>query len=201
MTELIDLDCYKDYKGVTSTTRDGKIQSLITQISALIESYCNRKFVEHSTTDTAKVEWFDGKTNLVYLDEFPVISIVSVTTSGNGGVTQTAMTEGASDKTGFFADLEEGTVFTQISVNDFITDYDVSYRSLEITYKAGYTKDTLPEDLKLVAMDLVAYYENSENKPTQALFGATIDNPQPYAANSFPPHIRRILDLYRYSPN
>jgi hypothetical protein len=201
MTDLIDLDCYKEYKNIKSTDRDGKLQSLITQISALVENYCNRKFITYSNAQTAKVEWHDGKTNLVYLNEFPVISVTSVTTSDDGGVTTTTLTEGASDKTGYFVDLEEGTVFTQVSVNNFIDTYDVAYKSLEITYLAGYTVDTLPEDLKLAVQDLVHYYEENENVPSLGLGGATIDNAPPYTANSFPPQIRRVLDLYRYSPN
>jgi hypothetical protein len=76
----------------------------------------------------------------------------------------------------------------------------VPYRSLEVTYTAGYTNDTFPEDLKLALMDLVTYYEETESKPTKSMLGGTLDNPLPYLANSFPPHIRRILDLYRYSP-
>lgn len=199
MADLITLDEYKEYKGINSTQRDGKIQALITRVSALVENYCARKFMQYSTTQTARVEWFDGKTNKVYLKEFPVIAVISVKTSSDGGMTQTTLTEGASDKTGYFVDLEEGSVFTQVSTQSFITSYDVEYRSLEITYTAGYTSSTLPEDLKLCVLDLVHYYENDENAPTKSLLGATIDNPQPYIANSFPPHIRRILDLYRYS--
>lgn len=201
MTDLLNLDCYKDYKDIKSSTRDGKLQSLITQVSAFIENYCNRKFISYSTSQNARVEWFDGKTNLVYLTEFPVLSVVSVKISDDGGITQETLTEGASDKSGYFVDLEEGSVFTQQSVNDFIVSYDVVYRSLEVEYTAGYTEDTLPEDLKLATMDLIHYYEENENKPTQSLLGATRDNPLPYLANSLPPHIRRVLDLYRYSPN
>lgn len=200
MADLIDVGCYKEYKNINSSERDGKIQSHITRVSALVEHYCNRKFIEHSVTQTAKVEWFDGQTNLVRLTEFPVLEVISVTTSPDGGVTQTVLTEGASDKSGYFADLEAGTVFTQQVLNNFIDYYDVSYRSLEITYRAGYTQETLPEDLKLAVLDLVHYYEAGENVPTKSLLGATIDNALPYTANSFPPAIRRILDLYRYSP-
>ena len=170
----------------------------IENTSSLVENYCNRKFTEYSTTP--KVEWFDGKTNIVYLKEFPVIGVTSVKTSEDGGVTQTTLTEAASDKKGYFVDLDEGSIFTQVETEKFITSYDVAYKSLEVTYTAGYTLDDVPEDLKLCIMDLVHYYENDENAPSKSLLGATIDNPQPYIANSFPPHIRRILDLYRYSP-
>jgi hypothetical protein len=200
MADLITLDDYKSSKGITSTTRDGKLQNLITQITQLIEHYCNRKFTQFATSGNGKVEWHDGKTNKVFLDAFPVISVVSVKTSADGGVTQITLTEGASDNTGYFVDLEEGSVFLQVSVGKFITSYNLPYRSLEIDYLAGYTADNIPADLKLCTIDLVHYYENNEQVNTKSLLGGTLDNPLPYLANSFPPHIRRILDLYRFSP-
>jgi len=200
MSELITLDCYKEAKSIESTKRDGKFQTLITQCTALIEKYCDRKFTAYSAVDTAKVEWHDGQTNIVYLKEFPVLTVQSVKTSPDGGITQTTLVEADSTTSGYFVDLEEGTVFTQQVVNNFIDSYNVPYRSLEITYTAGYTEDTIPEDLKLCMIDLVHYYESGENIPGKSMLGATIDNPIPYIANSFPPHIRRILDLYRYSP-
>jgi hypothetical protein len=197
MTDLVKLSDYKEYKGINSSTRDGKFQNLITMVSALVENYCNRKFIDYSVTP--KVEWFDGKTNVAYLKEFPVITVTSVKTSADGGETQTTLMEADSTKAGYFVDLESGIVMTQIAANNFIDSYDTPYRSLEISYTAGYTSDTLPEDLKLAIMDLVTYYEETESKPTKSLLGGTLDNPLPYIANSFPPHIRRILDLYRYS--
>lgn len=199
MAEFIDIDLYKEYKNIKSTTRDGKIQSLIVQVCALIENYCNRKFTEYSSTP--KVEWFDAKTNCVQLTEFPVIEVVSVKTSDDGGVTQTALTEASVSKDGYLVDLENGTIYSQQSINDFLDDYDTPYRSLEVEYTAGYALEDIPEDLKLAALDLVHYYEQEENIPTKTMLGGTIDNPQPYLANSFPPSIRRVLDLYRYSPN
>jgi len=200
MTDLINLDCYKEAKNINSTERDGKIQTLITQCSALIENYCNRQFIAYSAVANARVEWFDGQTNKVYLKEFPVLSVESVKTSADGGINQDTLTEADSTAGGYFVDLEEGSVFTQQVINNFITSYNLPYRSLEITYTAGYTEDTIPEDLKLCVIDLVHYYESGENIPTKSMLGATLDNPIPYSANSFPPHIRRILDLYRYSP-
>lgn len=195
MADLIELNDYKEYKGIKSTDRDGKIQSLITRTSALVESYCNRKFTDYSTNP--KVEWFDAKTNEVWLTEFPVIAVISVNVSEDGGITQTALTEGAADGSGYFADIDAGVIYTQNKDYKFLDSYDVKYRSLEVAYTAGYTQ--IPEDLKLAILDLVHYYESEETKPTKTMLGATIDNPLPYTANSFPPHIRRILDLYRYS--
>lgn len=197
--ELITLDCYKDYKGINSSTKDGRFQNLILQVSALIESYCNRNFIYYSSNN--KVEQFDAKTNKVFLNVFPVISVSSVTTSTDGGLTQTTLTENSPTKDGYYVDIENGTVMTQNDNLNFLTSYDTAYRSLEVTYNAGYTVETLPADLKLAVQDLVHYYDSNEKQPTQSLLGATVDNAAPYIANSFPPHIRRILDLYRYSPN
>jgi len=197
MTDLISLDYYKSYKGITSTTRDGKLQSLIVQVSALIETYCNRKFVDYSSSPGI-TEWFDAKTSVVDLTHFPVIAVAGVMTSADGGITQVALTEDSTDYDGFYVDMQNCKIYQQKGLN-FLDSYDIPYRSLEVTYTAGYTEDTIPEDLKLAVQDLVHYYEENEKQPTQSLLGGTIDNPLPYAANSFPPHIRRILDLYRYS--
>ena len=199
MADLIELDEYKEYKQINSSTRDGKIQTLITQVSSLIENYCARSFTEYASSPGV-TEWFDSDTEIVYLKHFPLIGVNSVSISIDGGITQETLTESSTDYDGYFVDLENATVRTQKIGNKFLAkgNYNTPYRSLEINYNAGYT--TLPQDLRLAVMDLVAYYEDQENKPTQALMGATIENPLPYAANSFPPHIRRILDLYRYSP-
>src|SRR5210317_164397 len=135
MADLISLSQYKEYKGINSTSRDGKIQAVISRASALVESYCARKFIDYSVTP--KIEWHDAMTNSVTLKEFPVIAVVSVKTSEDGGVTQTTLTEAAADKTGYFVDLNDGIIFTQIESNKFLTYYDLAYRSLEVEYTAG----------------------------------------------------------------
>ena len=199
MADLIELDEYKEYKQINSTSRDGKIPTLITQVSALVENYCNRKFFDYASSPGV-TEWFDSDCEKVTLSHFPLIGVNSVNTSIDGGITQEAMTESDPNGGGYFVDLQNDEVRTQKTGTKFLAkgNYNTPYRSLEINYYAGYT--SLPEDLKLAIMDIVAYYEDQENKPTQTLLGGTIENPLPYLANSFPPHIRRILDLYRYSP-
>lgn len=200
MAELVTLDEYKQYKDIKSTEGDGKHQTLITRVSKLVETYCSRKFVDYSSNSTPKIEWFDAKTNAVQLTEFPVIEVISVKTSVDGGLTQVTLDEAISDQSGYFVDLEDGMIYTQKSAYKFLDSYDIPYRSLEVTYTAGYTVDTIPEDLKLAVLDLVEYYAKNEKNLSKTLLGGNVDFPSPYLANSFPPHIRRILDLYRYSP-
>ncbi len=199
MTELVTLDEYKSYKGIKNPNDDGKIQVLIAQISQLVESYCNRKFVEYYSSPY-RTEWFDAKTELVYLTEFPVVSVISVSTSTDGGLDQTTLTENDPVGAGYFVDLEEGIVRTQRTGTKFLDTYNTPYRSLEIIYQAGYDSENLPEDLKLSVLDLVDYYRDEQRHPTKSLLGATIENPLPAVASHFPPHIKRVLDLYRYSP-
>ena len=43
MTDLVDLIEYKEYKQITETGTDPYRQALITYVSTLVESYCNRK--------------------------------------------------------------------------------------------------------------------------------------------------------------
>lgn len=200
MTDLITLAEYKEYKDITNPNRDGRFTALISRVSDLIEHYCNRKFTLYAGSGNAKTEWHDGKTDIIYLKEFPVIVVESVKTSTDGGITQITLTEASSGNDGYFVDIEEGIIFSQIKNKKFVPSYNTPYRSLEVTYQAGYQEDEIPQDLKLAALDLVDYYEGGEKDPTKSLMGASIENPLPYIANSFPPHIRRILDLYRYSP-
>jgi hypothetical protein len=202
MTDLISLSDYKEYKGINSATRDGKFQAIITYASALVESYCARTFIDYASTPGV-TEWFDSHQEIVYLKHFPLIQVNSVDTSIDGGITQVAMVQDDPDSAGFFVDLENGAVRTQKTGDKFLEKsyYNTPYRSLEINYNAGYAdKDALPADLRLAILDIISYIESNEDKPTQNLLGATLDNPLPYVANSFPAHIRRVLDLYRYIP-
>jgi len=195
MADLITLEQYKEYRSINSTANDGKFQSLISQVSALIEHYCNRDFTTYVGTD--KVEWFDALTESVNLTLFPLISVTSVKTSIDGGITQVTLTVNDPSGAGYFVDVEVGEIRTQKMGYKFLTSYNTPYRSLEVAYKAGYT--VLPKDLELAVLDLVVYYQEQQSKPSQSLMSASIENPLPYLANSFPPHIRRVLDLYRYS--
>lgn len=207
MTNLVTLDDYKETRKINSTTRDARIESLIGSISSLVETYCNRKFGDYYGSGNEYTEWFDAKTNEIDLTGFPVRSVVSVKTSDDGGVTQTTLTEAAGDKDGYFVDLEKGRIYTQKQGRYFLTYYDTPYRSLEVAYTYGYdiaadpteNDEALPQDLKLVVLDLVEYYLDSEHVPSRTMGTATMENPIP-STTSFPAHIRRILDLYRYSP-
>ena len=201
-SDLITLEAYKEYMGLTNTAKDGKRSLLIGLVSKLAKSYCSRTFIDYVILD--KVEYFDARTPQVVLAEWPVINITHVKTSIDGGTTQETLVEGSVDLDGYYADLENCKIFTQIEELNFLDGINHPYKSLEISYTAGYTEDDdgitaeTPADLKLALFDLVSYYENNEKTISKSMAAASIDNPSaPKSSNDFPPHIKRILDLYR----
>ncbi len=199
--DLVTLVAYKEYRGVTNPDKDGKRLLLISFVSQLIKSYCGRTFIDY--VDTNKVEQFDARQSCVNLAEWPLISVVSVKTSANGGIDQTLLTENDGDALGYFVDADNAKILTQIEDEPFLYEVDHPYKSLEVTYTAGFTVDDLglepeiPSDLKLAVFDTVMYYEDNEKSTSKVMASVSLDNPMPVISSDFPAHIKRILDLYR----
>jgi len=198
MTDLITLAEYKTFKGITSDTQDTVISAIIPTTTALIESYCGRVF-RTAAGLPATIEFFDAYANEVQMEGFPLISVDYVGTSEDGGLTYVQLVEDAVDKSGYFVDNTDSNysrVRMQRPTSKFLTTYDTPYKSLVVHYLYGYSAANMPEDLKLAAYSLVEYYLEEQYTPGKALAGASLDNPITLSSD-FPPHIRRILDLYR----
>lgn len=196
---LITLDNYKSYKEITSDNSDDKIDFIISHVSKLIKTYCARTFIDNVTI--TKTEHFDARTSEVTLAEVPLLSVSIVNTSVDGGLNQVTLTKDSVDADGYFVDLESGKVLTQMENLEFLTSVNTPYRSLEITYLGGFTDSSgnpeVPADLKLAVLDLVSYYINDEKTPAKSIASASINNEVDVVVNGFPPHIVRILQLYR----
>lgn len=189
--DLVTLRDYKTYKDISTDDKNTQLRDIISHVSALTKEYCGMTFNDYITSD--KVEYFDGKNNTsVFLSEMPIISVTHVKTSDDGGVTQTVLTANED----YFIDTNLGVIQTGTDIT-FIPSAYISFKSLEISYKAGYT--TIPEALKLVVMDLVEYYKTESFHPRKSMSGGTIESVSFSRLGdfSFPPHIRRVLDLYR----
>lgn len=178
---LITLAEYKTYAGISSVDFDTKLNSIISMISGLVKSYCNRLFIDGYNTNTASyldiVEYtnFDGN---YYPNEIPIDSLVSVQYSEDNGNTYTNLTDCVFDKS-------KDCIYIPIEGREGINAF-------KITYRGGY--QNTPEDLKLACLDLVDYYYKSESTPRKATNNNTVE----YVTSSdFPSHIKRVLDLYR----
>jgi hypothetical protein len=67
---------------------------------------------------------------------------------------------------------------------------------VKVDYRAGYESDSVPQDIQLATLDFIKLiYKQDQEKKGFSFEGERGDN-FPLAGN-FPPHIRRILDLYR----
>lgn len=193
MTDLVTLQEYKEYKGQKNPEDDSKRLTIISAVSALVETYCDRKFKSYYTYPA--VEYYSALNTELYLRNFPVVEVVSVELSINGGVSYDPLIEADPEGLGYLVNLEEGILYTQNPRRPFAYIVQRAFNSLKVTYRAGY--ETLPLDLKLAVMDLVHYYEKEQQVPSKSLMSANVENAIPYDSIQFPAHIARILNMYR----
>ena len=201
---------YKAYQGISSTTSDATIDSLITKVSALVKTICRRSFVDY--VNDAKIEYSDGGSNTIELDESPVLQVSSVEYSKDYGQTYTTLTEFTN-----FAFSRKNNNLVPIKAIEPITEGNSLYgyvpygttteaifkeavNGYRITYTAGY--EALPEDLRLAVLDLVAYYiKNDSAVHTHKLAQPNTMQVEYITSTNLPAHIKRIFDLYTASYN
>lgn len=194
MADLITLDTYKQAKAITGAKEDERLLFLIPAVSQLVKTYCGNSFVDYISTPYVEyitVEWY---TNTVQLTETPLISVLSV--AERLDLTSNAYTTLAS--TNYRVNPRTDTLVR-------LTEYwPVGIESMQVTYTAGYASNgaaSLPHDLQLALVDLITYYLKDEYKSSKLLSGAAVTNKTTSSmvgGISFPDHIKRILDLYRY---
>lgn len=194
MDNLITLDEYKTYKGIAKTDEDARLQILINTASSLIQTYIGRKFIDDGN-DIQEIFNLDYDSEILYLDRYPINSVTSVTEIDPYGY----------DSTVHFP-VPDSSYYVDLTMGRLIRA-DGSYwaqgpGSVIVNYRAGYADESLiPPELKQATMDLVSYYKNEEYKPSMQTRGATITNQVGGSGRdydtAFPPHIQRILDLYR----
>lgn len=183
MADLITRQEYKAYKGITSPNQDTAIDTLIPKVSAFIKNICRRSFVDY--VNDPKTETFKGGPYLL-LTESPVIQVLSVEYSSDYGNTYTELTE----FTDFVLDVEEEKIVPISS-----TAFPLIVNGYKVSYFAGY--ETLPQDLKLAAMDLVEYYlRNDMAVHSPKAPGTNSVQIEYISTTNLPAHIKRVLDLY-----
>ena len=200
MADLVTLQQYKDFAGLTSIKNDARINVVIDQVSQLVKTYCGSTIIDHASTN--KVEYKNIKDSIVdtiILDESPLIQVVSVqerTSQADAYVTLITENSDSSGKYEYVVDDESDSITRTNSTGNKY--WAKGMKSVKVTYKAGYT--STPEDLKLAVFDLIKYYMKDERKERQSISGASVENvlSSSLAGNiGFPDHIKRILDMYK----
>lgn len=195
MTNLITLEEYKTDQNLTKADQDAVLEQLITQVSAIINAYIGKSFVAGGT-EVNEIISLDYDSDVIFLDNYPVESIVSLESFGPLYPYDSTVRFPVPD-TVYILDKEDGRLIRTSGV------WNKGQGVISVTYIVGGASDVteVPAELKRVTIDLVKYYKHEEYKDSKSLKGATINN-NTGSGNSnspstnFPPHIQRILDLY-----
>lgn len=186
MKDLISVDDYKIYAGISSTDNDEKFELVAKNISSLVKTYCARNFIDNYDISTSSftdiTEYFNGGSDVYYTSEFPLVSITSVSYSDDGGQTYTALT----DYTDYILDKQNDRIMLSGAENIVFPNY------FKIVYKGGYSET--PYDLRLACLDLMDYYIKRESTKAKSSASVSLEY---ITTSDFPSHIKRVLDLYR----
>jgi len=200
MADLITLQQYKDFAGLTGVTMDARINVIVDSVSQLVKNYCGTSFIDDYSS--AKTEYFDIKDNVttrVMLDEGPINTVTSVQERESQADSYVTLITENSDSSGKYEYIVDTMTDSIIRTNE---DTDKAFpkgrKAVKVVYTAGYS--ATPEDLKLAIFDLVKYYLKDERKERMQIAGAMIENPVSTSIRNntgFPDHIKRVLDMYK----
>ena len=200
MADLITLQQYKDFAGLTGVTMDARINVIVDSVSELVKNYCGTSFVDDYSS--AKTEYFDIQDNVttrVMLDEGPINTVTSVSERDSQADSYVTLITENSDSSGKYEYIVDTMTDSIIRTNE---DVDKAFprgrKAVKVIYTAGYS--SCPEDLKLAIFDLVKYYLKDERKERMQIAGAMVENSVSTSIRNntgFPDHIKRVLDMYK----
>jgi len=194
MANLITLDEYKTAKGLQKNDQDGVIETLITNASAIIQTYIGRQLFNNGEP-IDEIIGLDYDTNVVFLDQYPVREILSLEALDNSYYDSTVHFPIAPSS--YLLDSKEGKLI-RTGRNAY---WPQGPNAIKVTYTAGSLDENgVPPELKQATIDLVTYYMKEEWKDSKSTRGATINNNtgtgNSNTGTNFPPHIQRVLDLF-----
>lgn len=211
MAALVTVQEIKNYLQIDSnvdSTSAANLSTIANYASKAIESFCGREFSSASV-----VEIHNGGRSSVFVNRIPINNVAEVAEyDGKQYVPLTAsvldtgelpnVEANASATPGFIFDPETGKISRDTGFDSGFPNLGIVtpfiFRNImngvKVTYNGGF--DTIPDDLKLATLDYIKIiYKQEQGALTFSLEGESKEVPR-LSAN-FPPHIRRILDLYR----
>tara|TARA_Y100000310_G_scaffold344956_1_gene460767 strand:+ start:13690 stop:14535 length:846 start_codon:yes stop_codon:yes gene_type:complete len=160
MADLTSTANVKEYLGIAAaiTTYDTLIGNLVTRVSRAIETYCNRTF--NSTTYV--MERYDpSQTPLIYIKNYPIISLTRVTVGRRGVLEITHSDSGSVSATVSVSATGISTIMLGGSNAGTNTDLFATYTTLsslatQITTHTSWTASTVDSDFDNIAsLDLI----------------------------------------------
>lgn len=186
MANLVTLDEYKVYKKKTKTDDDEVVTTLISSVSSLIKMYCGHSFIDYYSSSKVEIFNVDINQDALLLNEWPVRTVSQIEYRDTYDEAYAVM-----EATDYYVDATIDTIFKHVGY------WPSGFGAVKVTYTAGYA-DT-PEDVKIAALDLITHYLKEEYKERKTIGQVNIDNSTPsYSHPSrWPPHVSRVLDLYK----
>lgn len=142
MSQLCALADVKAYKGITDANSDAVLTTLITNVSALIETYCNRVFALAGYTETRN----GGTGQKMFLMNGPVVSVSSVTVNGSA-------IPPAPDAISYGFVWDSSTVY--IRPGGYPGEFCKGIQNVTIAYTAGYA--SIPPEVNQACVEWVAF--------------------------------------------
>lgn len=210
MTALVTIQEIRDYLQINSDegpTTDANLGSLANYASSVVEDYCSRTFAAANVT-----EIHDGGHSSVFVDRIPLNSInVVFEYDGTNYVELIGplsdgelpnVSANANAVIAYVWDTDTGQITRDTGLGSGNQELSITFpqafanykKGVKVDYNGGYT--TIPNDLKLATLDYIKILYKQEQGISSFTFQGESKEVPNFSAN-FPPHIRRILELYR----
>ena len=146
---LVDLDDYKTAIGVSGTDEDGKLSQYSLEIDARVKAFLGYDIEETEYTE----ETYDGNgTQYLFPKAIPVTSITKLEIyDGLDSDGEEVWDEWVQNTDYSRLILMNGGMIIFIDGNEF----EDGQQNFRLTYTAGYTSDTLPQDIQAVCKELM----------------------------------------------
>ncbi len=153
MADLTTREKVKGYLGISGTTHDDIIDSLISDVSSQVEVYCNRNFLLDSYVEYFDTEAGDSK---VFVSNHPMGTAVTV-----------SYRQGAwGDPTWELFNVNDYLISPEMGKIAFAMRFASYERYIKVDYTGGYlidfnnetdiTRHTLPRDLSFLVTEMVS---------------------------------------------
>lgn len=178
MADLTTLANVKSWLTIATTTDDAILTRMVTSVSNYIQSWLNRSFAVATYTD---IHNGSGTGYQLALHEYPIISVSSVTISGN---IIPASPDG----------IQPGYMFDARGI--YFNGYQLTkgLQNVRITYSAGYA--VTPPEIEQACIELISlrYRERSRIGEVSKSIGGEVIS---YTQKDFPDGVKTILNNYK----
>ena len=179
---LCTIEDVRDYMAIEPGSNDGILMRLINAVSEDAKTRCGRAFLQETRTD----ELYDGDgTDTLLLRHGPVTAVSKLIAEFGGA----ELTEGGDKDFVFYPNrivkLVNGGIFA------------IGARNVTVSYTAGYSLATIPQDLKTAILEGISFRWNTRDKRREGISSVTTaDGITTYTEKDYPGNVLSTFDRY-----